>query len=121
MITMNDKGELVMTNADLIAGMLVELKNGRIGILIPVGKGKLEVYDEALNALSPAFLYTDASDMRSIEKDYAIVTVYDLTYRDCYDLFDAKYRNLLWKWKGPKELTVREIENILGYPIKIVK
>lgn len=106
------------SNEDLKAGMLVILKNGIAGILIPV-MDELEVYSKDLDAETEAYLYSSELEKGSPDERYAIVKVYGLSKN--YSLFDIFTRNLLWEYKyEPKELTIEEVEKLLGYSIKIV-
>ena len=105
------------SNEDLKAGMLVELKNGIIGILIPLDD-RLEVYNANFEAAPDAkLLSSDISD--SIDIAFSIVKVYSLS--NSIRLFDTQTRQLLWEYEEPKkEMTIEEIEAELGYKIKIV-
>lgn len=105
------------SNEDLKAGMLVELKNGIIGILIPLDD-RLEVYNANFEAEAEASLLSnDIFD--TIEISYSIVRVYSLS--NSSRLFDTQTRQLLWEYEEPKkEMTIKDIEAELGYKIKIV-
>ena len=105
------------SNEDLKAGMLVELKNGIIGILIPLDD-RLEVYNANFEAVPDAkLLSSDISD--SIDIAFSIVRVYSLS--NSIRLFDTQTRQLLWEYEEPKkEMTIEEVEAELGYKIKIV-
>ena len=105
------------SNEDLEAGMLVELKNGIIGILIPLDDG-LEVYNANFEAATDAkLLSSDISE--SIDIAFSIVKVYSIS--NSYNLFDIDKRYLLWEYEEPKkEMTIKDIEAELGYKIKIV-
>lgn len=113
-----------MSDFELKAGMYVELKNGLSGILVP-WRGKLEIvgksYGEAtkFSALAEARLYEDNED------GYSIVKVYSDDFSNAHyagGCFSADGRNLLYDYKQkPKELTVAEIEELLGYKVKIVE
>lgn len=51
-----------------------------------------------------------------------IVRVWDIcTSNEAAHMLSATHRTLLWERKPPKELTVSQIEELLGYPVKIVK
>ena len=108
------------SNGDLKAGMLVELKNGIIGILIPLDDG-LEVYDANFEAEAEArLLSNDIFDTTEIS--YSIVKVYSLSNStNSSRLFDTHTRQLLWEYEESKrEMTIEEIEAELGYKINIV-
>ena len=113
------------SNEDLKAGMLVELKNGIIGILIPLDD-RLEVYNANFEAEAEASLLSnDIFD--TIKISYSIVKVYSLS-NSVRRLFDTQTRQLLWEYEEPKkemtikekEMTIKDIEAELGYKIKIV-
>lgn len=105
------------SNEDLKAGMLVELKNGIIGILIPLDD-RLEVYKANFEAVAEAgLLSNDISD--TIKISYSIVRVYSLS--NSSRLFNTQTRQLLWEYEeAVKEMTIEEIEAELGYKVKIV-
>lgn len=105
------------SNEDLKAGMLVELKNGIIGILIPLDD-RLEVYNANFEAEAKArLLSNDIFD--TIKISYSIVKVYSLS--NSIRLFDTQTRQLLWEYEEPKkEMTIEETEAELGYKVKIV-
>lgn len=120
-----------MLDSDLKAGMLVVLKNGYVGILLPWrGKSwrdnstRLEVVgrrdtDEELHSLAHARLYDGNED--STFTEFAIVEVYAINFDNSLDALNPQGRELLWKYEKPvRELTVEQIEKILGYKIRIV-
>ena len=112
-----------MSDFELKAGMYVELKNGLSGILVP-WKGKLEVVGKSceeakkISALAIARLCEDYEDAYSIVKVYS-----DDFSNDYYDggCFSTDGRQLLYEYHKVKELTVAEIEALLGYKVKIVE
>jgi len=112
-----------MLDSDLKAGMLVVLKNGYVGILLP-WRDTLEVIgrrdvDEELHALADARLYNGNED--SPFAGFAIVEVYAINFDNSLDALNPQGRELLWKYEKPvRELTVEQIEKILGYKIRIV-
>ena len=109
------------TNDDLKAGMFVELKNGYKGVLIPCyifgnsdSTPLVVVYHN--DRLCNVELYSNISD------DWAIIRVYDLSRTNAVDFFSNEHRDLLWEYEEPvKEMTVAEIEEALGYKVKIVR
>lgn len=113
-----------MSDFELKAGMYVELANGLSGILVP-WRGKLEVvgksYAEAtkFSALAEARLYEDNKDA------YSIVKVYSDDFSNAHyagGCFSKDGRQFLYESKQRvKELTVAEIERLLGYKVKIVE
>lgn len=113
-----------MSEFELKAGMYVELKNGLSGILVP-WRGRLEVIGKSyaettkFSALAEAQLYEDNKD------DYSIVKVYSDDFSNGHygsGCFSTDGRHLLYEFKQKtKELTVAEIEELLGYKVKIVE
>ena len=113
-----------MSDFELKAGMYVELKNGLSGILVP-WRGKLEVVGKGyiraskFSALATARLYEDSED------DYSIIRVYSDDFSNCSasgGCFSTDGRQFLYESKQKaKELTVAEIEALLGYRVKIVE
>ncbi len=116
-----------MENSELRAGMLVELKNGEVGILIPWTRGRtLEVVGRVsgeLHAIADAILRGSEEAEYRVKcntQEYDIVKVYSEYFNNAFDALDPKGRKLLWEFSKPQELTVEQIEEILGYKIKIV-
>ena len=72
---------------------------------------KLQFYKEDLT-------YYDSESER-----YDIVKVEKANHPYCLqDMnYDRSFRETLWEREEPKEMTVAEIEKLLGYPVKIVK
>lgn len=106
---------------DLKTGMVVELRNGKYGmVLLGTGNGdiisgtawfSIDEFDENLNSTM----------------DYDVIKIYQPTSNRDF-LYDGEINideaNLIWERKEepqPKEMTVEKIEKELGYNIKIVK
>lgn len=63
-----------------------------------------------------------ALSVKDLKDDYReIVEVWDICSSTAfaYDI-SVRDRKILWKRKEPKKLTIRQIENILGYEIEVV-
>lgn len=112
----------MFTVEDLKPGMLVQLLNGKYGILVPAlinGELCVIVRDSSTGSLS-----IGTSDLRFYPEerfinDYSIIKVYDLSYDNKHDFMEPGNRKLLWDGYK-KEMTLEEIEKELGYRIKIV-
>ena len=110
---------------DLKPGMYVELKNGLSGVLIP-WKGNLSVvgYDRNTENKMLAILTVNLrfynGKIESTHDNYSIIAVYNDHFMNHGVVFSTAGRKLLWKYENEKEMTVSEIEKILGFKIKIV-
>lgn len=113
------------SNEDLKPGMFVELKNGAKGVLIPC-------YYVTSNSVELCVIRGDRENSRICEariydgirnnNNFDIIKVFDLNKGNDASLFSSINRDLLWEYEEPKrEITIEEIETLLGYPIKIVK
>ena len=113
----------MFTVEDLKPGMLVQLLNGKYGILVPAhinGELCVIVRDSITGRLG-----IGTSNLRFYPEEgfingYSIIKVYDLSYNNRYDFMEPGNRELLWDG-SKKEMTIEEIEKELGYPVKIVK
>ena len=102
-----------MTKQDLRSGMVVELKNGKRYLVIAetlqfVGLHEHMEYASHSDDLTFGFGYLN------VEKVYNPGNV---TFSEMIE----HPTNLIWERKVVKELTVKEIEHLLGYSVKIVK
>ena len=115
-----------MTKQDLKSGMVVKCRNGdEYQVFLGLhedcnsnGKAMVEINGKGFVNLND---FNDDLTCTSL-KEFDIMKVYFT--RRAYKLTDPKgYTNwqCLWKREEPKELTVSEIEKLLGYPVKIVK
>lgn len=110
---------------DLAPGMLVTLHGGLTGVITPVNNGNT-LGIVGINSRGDFELFTTHLRLMpttGLDSKFSIVDVYDSTVKSNFDYFDPCCRNKLWSYKDTisKEMTVSEIEAILGYPIKIVK
>lgn len=112
-----------MKKSDLIAGKhVVEIRNGDKYLIFDSKEGKfmygihhrlmdLEGYDEDLTR-------------NSADKKYDITKVYELKCpASQYSIKERceEYLTLVWERTEPKEMTMAELEEKLGYKVKIVK
>jgi hypothetical protein len=112
--------ELVpFTKSDLKDGMVVEYRNGDRCVVIngyfmkPTGYGWMPIndYDDELHFKGGL----------SLDRAYDIVKVYSSKAKNMPDYCDASKLTLIWERKEEhKEMTVEEIEEKLGYKIKVV-
>ena len=113
-----------MTKQDLKSGMIVELRNGNNCLILEnncssEGKSVFKKW----SCVCHLERYNDDLTHEK-NKDYDIVkvsTFYNSAIANL-EAFACGYKPT-WQWerKEPKELTVSEIEKLLGYPVKIVK
>lgn len=110
------------SQADLKPGMWVVLSNGTQGVLIPTktlsGGDRLSVINER-GIQCEALIYKEEASQ--FDKDWSIVAVYSEAISNGYNFMSYDGRELLWKYTNCKEMTISEIEEILGYHIKIIK
>lgn len=121
--------------SDLKVGHVVKLRNGELRMVCQIGKigsliltdGKkewnyLSNWDEFLCASASVFNLYSPAERRHLEFD--IVEVYGhITRTYFYHMatdVTTDYRPLLWNRVPIKEMTLAEIENKLGYRIKLV-
>ena len=113
----------MFTGEDLKPGMLVQLLNGKYGILVPAhinGELCVIVRDSITGRLGIGTSNLRFYPEEGLINDYSIIKVYDLSYNNRYDFMEPGNRELLWDG-SKKEMTIEEIEKELGYPVKIVK
>lgn len=105
-----------MTKSDLKAGYVIEFENGEFAIVMPSYKDMIYISkDDLWGSLDRVNFEYNPSSLNNIVRVYG----YSLfEYRTL--CINAEHRPLLWERKTPKELTVEEIEELLGYEIKIV-
>ena len=111
---------------DLKPGMYVKLKNGREGILLYYDNRltvySISNYSSATKRVTSELRSYNDSIMDKIDKDFSIVEVYSENMTNGHEIFSIVGRELLWSYaEHVEELTVAEIEERLGYKIKIVK
>lgn len=99
-----------MTKSDLKNRMVVEVRDGK----------RYLVVDELLMRDSGWLVLSDYDEdlMHKYNKNYDIVKVFD-----CVKRFDnvEKCNDVIWERQEPKKITLKELEDILGYPVEIVE
>lgn len=108
-----------MTKDDLKVGYLVELRKGKLCIVIPV-KHNLALYsnDQAVECYL-SDLNNECND-KDGDYEFDVIKIFGLS-TTC-DLFDISGRDLLWQREEPvKEVTIADIEKQFGCKVKIVK
>lgn len=101
---------------DLKSGMVVELKNGSKRLIIECDEELICV--EISNADFVSQYNEDLT--HSVHKHLDIQKVFN------YPTISLNYvvernKKAIWERKAPKEMTIKDVEKELGYPIKIVK
>ena len=128
----NNKGESIMKLTDLKTGMIAKLKNGKEMIVMLNSVLRFEdetetVCDYLLNLDSGLFsrLSNFHDDLtHKFMDDLSIVGVY---FPSSIGIIINRKNSLnsyltpIWERRIPKELTMNELEEILGYPVKIKK
>ena len=124
-----EKENKTMKFNDLKAGMRVELRNGSFGILVPTKEGFSMILGDGTYSCIDKTCYNDdmeciLSETKLNNKPFDIVKVYDL-YAHNGDLMSLLYCpdtvKPLWERKDKVEMTMKELEEKLGFPVKIVK
>lgn len=120
-----DEIELVeekFTKKDLKTGMLLVRRDGVIRkVLLNTPNGDIGIGEQE------DYLCLDGYNQdltHSKYDDWDVMKVYSFNYQHMTLIFDLKGAKLIWEREVPvpiKELSVEEIQNILGYKIKIVE
>lgn len=115
--------------SELKTGMFVELRNGGIYMIA------MDLYgvhpERNMIKIAGGFMslsdYTDDLKYKkySWDEQWDIIRVYSMVnfkIGDIFVEFSEKDLILLWdeEWRTPKELTISEIEDMLGYPVNII-
>ena len=115
-----------MTKQDLRTGMVVECKNGNVYQVFKDTAGSvIGATDIFVGVHHDGWLNFSAIDNNLIVNDNDGLTI--MKVYNCNAIWHLtkpyKYKtwNCVWEREEPKELTVAEIEKLLGYPVKIVK
>jgi hypothetical protein len=104
-----------MKKNDLRTGMVVETRNGN-RYLCFIESGTLNRFEGYLKLSG----FDNDLNFKDYPNDFDIVKVYEPPLYNLKEVFDEP-ELAIWERKEPKELTVAEIEELLGYPIKVVK
>lgn len=105
---------------DLIeVGSVVECRYGTKYIylngLFLNSDGATRMDDGGLDDFSADLIYLAENEV------FDIMRIYKSESKKLDDLFNPVYLTPVWERKEPKEMTIKEIEKELGYPVKIVK
>jgi len=120
-------GEYKMKKSDLKTGMIVEMSDGYHRIVL--GNSLMGISD-----CSGGIPLSSVNDDLTLNYGEEIVKVYDELNANKKDYIGAgagwferakivnilKYTTCIWEREEPKDITVAEIEEILGYKIKVV-
>jgi hypothetical protein len=108
-----------MKKSDLKTGMLVKTMNNRFYLILVIDGEPLFAN---VNGGSYASGYREDLTNEN-DSDYDVRLIYS---RSGFTLDDLKStyvasRDILWKREEPKEMTIEEIQQSLGYKIKVVE
>lgn len=107
------------TKEDLEDGMVVEYADGRRRLVVGElllgndGFGKLKDYSSTLEYIG--YFYFDPSENLQINKVYVANTIMLPKY------FNDENLNLIWEREDPKEMTIEDIEDAIGYKLYIIE
>lgn len=120
-----------MTKSDLEIFDVVKLRDGRLFMVLPnnLSPDGLGIFSlEAGGCHEYMTDYTDdltCSDGTNSDDIIAVYKSKGREYSVIRDLFVDKSferaRKWTWERREPKEMTMEELEKVLGYPVKIVK
>lgn len=117
------------TMNDIKNGMLVKFRNGKIAIALRNlynGTDRFVTVGDGCESVSTNFSNYDKENLvYSESRDYDIMevrspSVYPNLSDVSNEFSEQKYYSIAWKREEPKELTVAQLEEILGYKVKIV-
>lgn len=116
-----------MKNEDLKTGMILECRNGDLAMVLK---------DTANGDIVSGDTWQPISTDRNIIEDLSIVKIYQPKNNQAYlgkssgferrkistkpNVFGLRDYEVIWS-KDTKEMTVSQIEEVLGYPIRIIK
>lgn len=110
-----------MTKEELKTGIILELMDGRIAmVLLGTQNGDIVSGDAwfPLGDYSNDEMFGKEIKSVSVKKVYQPKSNFDYLSEKSLNVSSA---NLIWERKSKKEMTISEIEKELGYQIKIVK
>ena len=100
-------------------GSIVECRSGNkfiyINGLFMHSDGWVFLGDGGLKDFSDDLIFLNGN------KDFDIMRIFESKARTLSGVFEPIYLTSVWRRREAKEMTLEEIEKILGYPIKIVK
>ena len=120
-----------MKKSDLKTGYIATLRNGRNGVVFigvdTIERGQVDcIVNESTNSWNDLSNFNDdlthkrfsELDIMKVEKPYHPYCLQNLNIR--YS-FASKTRELLWERDSVKEMTVADVEALVGCKVKIVK
>jgi hypothetical protein len=107
-----------MKKSDLKTGMFAELRNGKFYLVLEMPEGPV-----LANVNKITYTDTIHDDLTGWESDMDIIAVYERYGHTINDLLKVNLTNrkLIWRREEPKEMTVEEIQEALGYKVKIIE
>jgi hypothetical protein len=107
-----------MKKSDLKTGMVIRTKAGRKGMVLKsvIGNRSLIQYPDQWGDLD-----TYSDNLTAAVGEFDIVQVYQPTAEYQIAEFGWCDQELIWKRQEPKPMTIEEISEALGYPVKIVE
>lgn len=110
-----------MKKEDLRSGMIITDRDGNEYIVFLNTKKHEDIF-VGIKDRCWGELNNYKSDLTNVSsKNLDIMKVEEISVVYLTNPYKSPTRKLLWERKEPKEMTVAEIEKILGYSIKIVK
>ena len=114
-----------MKKSELKIGMVIKVRNGGVYVVMRDANDKLIAVNND-GWLNLETYHTENLDYYNrYDNEWDIMEVYSLPsleYQLCFNnIFNLTKRTLIYTRPTPKKLTIAEIENLLGYPIQIVK
>ena len=108
-----------MKKSDLKTGMLAESRNGRYYLILVID-GETVFANTTRKTSSDAYR-EDLTNKH--DSSFDIMRVYGPHGKTIDELISTPtiYRNLIWQREEPKEMTIEEIQDKLGYKIKVVE
>ena len=111
-----EEEKMEFTKKNLKSEMVVELRNGSKRLIIECDEGLIYVEISNADFASQYNKYLT----HSVHKHLDIQKVFDYPTISINYMIE-KNKKPIWERKSPKEMTIKEIEKELGYPVKIVE
>lgn len=112
---------------------MFKLEDIKPGHLLELNDGKKKIYATVTYGRSGSLCYSSPEEWGLIENfdvdefyhianpKFKIIKVYGWAHNSAAYDRSPEDRPVLWERKEPKEMTMEELESILGYPVKIIK
>ena len=108
----------MFTVDDLKTGYRVVLHDGRMGIYVLENGSKPYIYGEHVRLTSNIRLY-DGDDSESLQSQFMIEQVYKAS--SICEYWELRDEDLLWEYSDEvKDMTLKEIEDALGYKVRLI-